>query len=897
MPEFQPPRFPRWLLERLLPRGVRGASIRGDLLEEMAARARRTSAREARRWYWSQAFGFARDALVSPGVTDHDGSSDVRKAPLMDSVRLDLKFAVRSLVKARGFTATAVVTLALGIGASTAVFSVVNTVLLRPLPFADPDRLVWLTEVGKSGGQMSIAWPDFLDWRERATSFEELAAIRRGIVNLTDSGEPERLISRHVTSSFLHVLGVRPALGRMFTADEDRVGTPRVVLISDGLWRRRFNADPSVLGRSILLDGLPHEVLGVLPPGLRYNLVTDDDVLGSLGQQATPESGLPDRGNHNGLSAIARLRSGVSESTARSELQTISAALTKAYPNTNANVSAHVESLAERLIGSVTPMLTTMLGAVAVLMLLATVNVANLLVARGESRRHELSIRAALGSGRWRLIRQLLVESTVLTVVGVAAGVALSAGLIQLFLATAPEDVPRLADIRMDGSVWVFAAAVAAVSALILGALPAIQSSGIRGSHALIRAGRGDAATISARRMRRGLMIVEVALAIVLVTGAGLMTRTMFALGSVDPGFDSTNILTVRFTLTGDRSTEALQTAFGERSVAFGDRVLQRASALPGVERAALALSLPIEGSQWGSIFIVGGQPVPAREALPLAAFLPVSAGYFETLRMQLRAGRFFDNSDTAASHKVVIVNETLARRFWPNESAVGKRLKQSWPEQPTPWRDIVGVVNDVKIDGVEADTPMQVYLPIPQEPVSSVALLVRTSTPPATLARPVTAAIHALDPRLPVYGVQTMDEMKRTAVTRRTMTMVIFGAFAVVALVLAAVGLYGVIAQGVVERTREVGVRIALGATRPQVVRLFVGQGLATTLVGVAIGVASALALARFVQDLLFHVEPRDPLTFWTAVAMLMLTSLVACYIPASRAARLDPTTALRGE
>jgi putative ABC transport system permease protein len=868
----------------VLPPDVRGDSIRGDLLEEMSARAERTSPRAARRWYWAQALRIALDTSAG-------------RASLMDSLSLDLKFAVRSLLKARGFTATAVITLALGIGASTAVFSVVNAVQLRPLPYADPDRLMWLSEAGRNGVVMSIAWPDYLDWREKVTAFEGLAAIKRGVMNLTNPGDPERLVSRHVTSDFLQILGVRPALGRMFSADEDRAGAPRVVLISDTLWRRRFSADAAVLGRQITLDGLPHEVIGVLPAGFSYNLLTEDDILGSLGQLAVPESGLLDRGNHNGLSAIGRLRAGVTEAAARSELETIAAALTQAYPRSNANTRAYVDSLSHRLIGTVTPMLMALLGAVAVLMLLATVNVANLLVARSVGREQELSLRAALGCGRWRLVRQLLVESAVLALVGGAAGVALAAGLIQLFLATAPDDLPRLGSIGMDTTVWVFALAVSAVSALVLGALPGIQSSGIRGQHALIRAGRGNTATRSAHRTRRLLMVVEVALAIVLVTGAGLMTRTMFVLGAIDPGFDPSNVLTLRYTVNGDQSTEAAQKAFGLRLVAFGDDVLARVRALPGVEHAALTQSLPIEGSQWGSIFIVSGQPVPPREALPLASFLPVSAGYFEALRMRLRAGRLFDATDTPTSQNTVIVNEAFARRFWPNESAVGKRLKQSWPEEPTPWREIVGVVNDVKVDGVEANTPLQVYLPFTQSPASGAALVVRTSTPPATFARAITTAIHEVDPMLPVFGVQTMEAIMRAAVTRRTMTMVIFGAFAIVALVLASVGLYGVISQGVVERTREIGVRIALGASRPQVIGLFLRQGAVTTAIGVGIGILGAMALARLVRDLLFQVEPTDPLAFWSAIAALVIVSAAACYIPARRAARVRPTLALRGE
>jgi putative ABC transport system permease protein len=383
----------------------------------------------------------------------------------------------------------------------------------------------------------------------------------------------------------------------------------------------------------------------------------------------------------------------------------------------------------------------------------------------------------------------------------------------------------------------------------------------------------------------------------VLVTGAGLMTRTMFALGAIDPGFDPSNLLTLRVSVSGDRSTDALREAFDRRLLTFGDDVLARVRALPGVERAAITLSLPIDGSNWNSVFIVGDQPVPARDALPSSAFTPVSFEYFDTLRMQLRSGRFFDATDTAASRKTAVVNEALARRFWPTESPIGKRLKQGWPETESPWREIVGVVNDVKLNGVEAATPLQVYLPFPQAPTSYAALVVRTATPPETLIKPVTGAIHRVDPQLPVFDVQTMDGMMRDAVTRRSMTMLIFGAFAVVALVLASVGLYGVVSQGVVERTREVGVRIALGATRPQVIRLFIGQGIATTAAGVAVGIASALALARLVTDLLFQVEPTDPLAFWTAIGTLMLVSLAACYVPARRAARVSPTVALRGE
>ena len=890
-----PPRLAAWLLDRVLPTGVRGATIKGDLLEELYARVRRTSSSRAALWYWIQTLAIAAHALAPRRSYQYELSQ--RKASMMESLLDDLKLACRSLVKAKGFTITAVLTLALGIGASTAVFSVADSVLLKPLPFADPDRLLWIFEVRKSGSPLSIAWPDYLDWKRQAASFDGLAAIQRGIVTMTGTGEPERLSSRWVSADFFDILGVQPALGRTFTAAEDRVGAPRVVLISDGFWQRRFGSDRAVLGRSINLSGVPYEIIGVLPPGFRYNLQTDDDVIGSIGQQAAPESGLPDRGNHPGVSAIGRLRAGVDLSAATKDLDRIAGSLRQAYPNTNADVYPQVQSLEQRLVGSIAPTIWVLFGAVAMLLLLAIVNVANLLVARGLSRRHELSVRAALGGGRWRLIRQLLVENSLLALTGGAIGVLTSLGLIKLFVLTAPADIPRIGDVGMNAGVWLFAGALATVAAIVFALFPAIQSSAIRGQHALVRAGRGDTSPASAHRVRRSLLVVEVALAIVLLTGAGLMTRTMVALASVDTGFDPSGVVTLRYSLSGPRSTPAEQEIFNKRTATFGDDLLQRVRAIPGVEHAALALSLPIEGSQWGSVFIVGDQPQPPRADLPTAAFSPVSPGYFETLRMRLQTGRFFDGTDTRDAAHTAIVNEAFARRFWPGGGAVGKRLKQGWPEAPGPWFEIVGVVNDVKLDGVEASTPLQVYLPYPQRPTPLAALIVRAPTSPTAVIPALRQAVHQLDPNLPVFAVQTMDELMRTAVTQRQMTMVVFGGFAVVALVLACVGLYGVVSQGVTERIREVGVRMALGATGSQVVRLFVSQGVFTTAIGVVLGLGGAVALSGLAKDLLFQVQPTDPVTFIGAALALTLIAAGACYIPARRASRVSPTITLRGE
>lgn len=890
---LDPPSAPRWLLERVLPRDAGGDSIRGDLLEEMTSRAALTTVRRARWWYWRQAITVAIYAVRSQRRVPRGASP--RKASIMDALRFDLKLAIRSLRNARGFTSIAVLTLALGLGATTAVFAVVNAILLRPLPFAHPDRVMWLTETHLNGAGMSIAWPDYLDWRDHLRSFDELAAIRRGVMNFTGAGDPERLLSRHVTANFFHVLGVQPALGRVFSSDEDRAGGARVALISDTFWRRRFDADASALGRTMTLDGEPFEVIGVLPRGFIYNQTEEDDVFTPLGQQATSGTGLLDRGNHNGLSAIGRLRTGVDEAAAQRDLDDIAASLTRAYPRSNSDVRGQLEPLAHRLIGPSAPTIKALFGAVVFLLLLATVNVSNLLVARSVSRRRELSIRAALGCGRGRLVRQSVVESGLLTMAGGLFGVLIAYGLTSLFLDAAPADLPRVHDVGISWPVLAFAFVTSAVAALLLAIFPAIQSTGIRGQMALVRAGRDDGSSAPGRRIRRTLMVVEVALAIVLLTGAGLMMRTIGALSSVDLGFDSANVLTARFNLTGDRSTPELREAFNRQVSVFGDRVLTRVKAVPGVGSAALTLSLPIEGSQWGSIFIVAGQPVPPRASLPTAAFIPVSTGYFETMRIPLLSGRGFDSTDTAASMKTAIVNETFARHFWPNDTAIGKRLKQSWPEDQTPWREIVGVVHDVKLQGVEADTPMQVYLPFAQEPLSYVALVARTTAPPSTVVKPLASAIHELNPSLPLFAVQTVDEMTRASIAQHRMTMVIFGGFAIIALVLASVGLYGVVSHGVSERTREVGVRMALGATPRQVLRLFVGQGVVTTAAGIVLGVGSALWLARLVSELLFNVSPTDPVTFAAVVTTLLVVSIAACYIPARRAADTDPLESLR--
>ena len=804
----------------------------------------------------------------------------------IENLRHDVRYAVRSYAKAPSFTLVILMTLALGIGASTAIFSLVNGILLQPLPLPEPGRLVYANEINAKGDRISVSWPNFLDWRARARSFEPLSLSREESYTLTGIERAQRLRGRRVTGNFFHVLGVSPALGRGFTDEDDRPAAVPAVIASDGYWRAQLGADPAVIGRTLKLDGLEHTIVGVMPRDFQY--VRPYDLFTSMGSVAA-SANLIDRGNHNGFYALGRLKPGVSLEAADRELKTIAAALEREYPNTNSAVGVRAELLADRLVADIRLTLLVLLGAVGFLLLIACVNVANLLIARGASRQHELAVRAALGGGRARLASQMLVESTVVSVAGGVLGVGVAAWLLRGLVAVAPEGTPRILEVHLDAAALLFALGAATICGVVFGALPAFQASGVHGQQALVR-GRGTGFASRSHRLRRGLMVVETALALVLLTGAGLMMRTLQELTQVETGFRPDHLLTTRFTLAGDEWTP-------EKRLPFYADLLSRLRALPGVTNAAFAFSLPIDGSNWNSIFIVADKPVPPRAQLPSAAFTPVSAGYFETMGMRLVRGRFFDATETPTSAKVTVVNESLARRLWPGEEAVGKRLKQGWPETPSAWREVVGVVGDVKFNGVAAETPMQAYLPLVHEPSRSLAIVARTAGDPAPLGPAIEGVVQQLNKDLPLFQIRTMDDMLGTSIARQRMSMMVFVVFAIVALTLASVGLYGVVAHGVTERTHEIGVRIALGAEQRHVLGLVVRQGLSMALVGTAIGVAGSIALSRWIQGLLFGVTATDPMTFVAVVATLLAVALIACYVPAWRATRVDPTTALRAE
>jgi putative ABC transport system permease protein len=668
--------------------------------------------------------------------------------------------------------------------------------------------------------------------------------------------------------------------------EDDRPASDPVVVVSDGFWRSQLGASPSAVGTRLILDGRPHLVVGVLPPGFRY--VRPYALFVSLGPQAARQYAR-NRGDHAGHYVVGRLRPGVTIEAAGRELRRIASDLQREHPDTNSGVTASVEPLAARIVSDVRLTLLVLLGAVGFLLLIACVNVANLLIARGAARQHELAVRAALGGGRLRLATQLLVENTLVSSAGGALGLILASWLLHALVAVAPEGTPRLDQVRLDRAALLFAVAATAICGIVFGAFPALQASSASGQQVVVR-GRGDRGSARSHKVRRGLMVVEVAVALVLLTGAGLMVQTLRQLTLVDTGFRADHLLTMRTSLRGERWT-------ADRIIAFLDDLQSRVKAVAGVSDAALVSALPVDGSNWNSVFIAADKPVPERPDLPSAAMTIVSVGYFETMGTRLIRGRLFTSADGARAAPAIVVNETLARRIWPREDPVGKRLKQGWPESPGTWREVVGVVADVKFEGVSELTPLQVYMPMTQDPPRDFALVVRASGAPAALRAPIEAVVHALDRDLPVYAVRTMDQVLETSMARERMAVLVLAVFAVLALTLASVGLYGVVAHGVTERTHEIGVRMALGAESRHVLRLVVGQGLTMVVVGLAVGVVAALALSRTIQGLLFGVKATDPATLAGVVLTLIGVALIACYVPAWRATRVDPMMALRAE
>jgi putative ABC transport system permease protein len=799
----------------------------------------------------------------------------------------DLRYGARILMKNYGFTLISVLTLALGIGANTAIFSVVHALLLRPLPYHEPDRLALLTNKTSRARRSGISYPNYADWRERARSFEGMAAVRRETFNLTGVDIPAQLRGRMVNWNFFRLLGAQPQLGRMFVEEDDRYGAARTVIISHGMWRERFGGETSVIGRKLTLSGELYEVIGVLPPDFEY--LAPVDLYTPIELELKPRTGMTDRGTSmGGMNAIARLKPGVTLAQANIEMAALAAQVEREHPAINAGRSAQAEPPQDVMTEGVRQTLWALLGAVGFILLIACVNVANLTLVRAAERQKEMALRLALGARPGRIVRQLLTESLLIALSGGAAGVLLGGWMLDGLLALAPGNIPLLHRAGLNNTVLLFTLGVSVLTSLLCGTLPALHASRADLQSALKEGGRSS---VGGRDLtRKTLLAAEIGLALVLLVGAGLLVRSMARALGVELGFNPDRLLTSQLMPPNVNYDAA-------RLRVFFDECLSRVSALPGVESAAITHALPIDGSQWNTLVHAADKPAPQPGEFPNTEFTPISANYFEAMGIRLLRGRWFNSADTANAQTVAVINETLARRIWPGEDPLGKRLRTGRPEMRSPWLEVVGVVADVKSYGVESATPLQTYVPIAQSPPTNFWLVARTTGEPLQAAAGVERAIHSIDKDLPVSSVRPMDQLLGNSLAARRLTLVLMGSFAALALLLAAIGVYGVVSYSVRRRIHEIGVRMALGAQRRDVLKLILAQGARVALIGVAIGLGGALALTRWMETLLFETRPNDPLTFTVTAAALALVALFACYLPARRATKVDPMIALRRE
>jgi putative ABC transport system permease protein len=798
----------------------------------------------------------------------------------------DLRHGLRLLLRSPGFTAVAVIALAIGIGANTAIFSVINTLIIQRLPYADAERLavVWEHNVPRDRKNNVVSPGNFLHWREMNQTFEELASVGLTFnVTLSGAGEPEELPLQFVTASFFSVLGVQPRHGRPFTAEEDKPQS-RVVVISDRLWKRRFSGDPNVLNRPITLGGTPYTVVGVMPPGFSF---LDKKVELWLPVGFTEQSRTP-RGRW--LIVVGRLKPGVTFERAQEDMKRVASEMTALFPDFNTGWTANVVPIKEQLTGDVRPALLVLLGAVAFVLLIACANVANLLLARATVRRRELAVRAALGAARGRLVRQLVAESLVLAVMGGIAGLLLAWWGLHLLRSVVAERLPiqRLEMVAIDGWVLAFTAGAAILSGLIFGLVPALSASGATLTDALKEGGRSGTAA-AAKRTRGAFVVVEVALALVLLVGAGLLVRSFMRVVNVNPGFDPERTVTMRVSLAGPRYSEEPQ------RMAFFKRTFDALDALPGVDATGGISFLPMTGLGSATRFEVVGQPPPPRGEEPVCDVRVITNDYFRAMGIPLLKGRLFDENNPADLRNRIVISDAMAQKHWPGEDPIGKRVKISWAENVED--EIIGVVGDVRHADLETAPKAAIYWPYARNAYGAMTLAVRTHGDASGIVNSAVRVIREQDPDLAVADVKTMEDVLELSVAQRRLTMLLLAIFAGAALLLAAVGIYGVIAFGVTQRTQEIGIRMALGAPRGSVLRMIVGQAVSLTAIGIVIGGLGAFLLTRLMARLLFDVEPADPVTFLAVSAMLAIVAVVAGYVPGRRATRVDPVVALRSE
>ena len=791
----------------------------------------------------------------------------------------DTRYAVRQLVKSPAFSIVAILTLALGIGATSAIFSVVNGVLLRPLPYPDADALVRINEIVPKYGQFSVAPANFLDWRSQATSFEHIAAYSGGTVTFNAAEGPERVPAAMVSWDLFDLLRTAPALGRGFSQAEDVPGKNNVIVISHGMWQRRFGGDPAIVGRSLSLSGEPVTIVGVMPQGFFFPTRNAE-----LWRPIAIDPANASRGAHF-LDVIARLKPGASPAHASAEMKTIAERLAVQYPDKSADESAEVLSVKEMMVSDIRPALLTLLAAVAVVVLIACANVANLLLVRASVREKEIAIRGALGAGRRRLILQLLAESLVLALAGGGLGLLLAYLAIGPVQTLSAGSIPRVQDVSIDRNVLAFALGLTMFTGLLFGIAPAWQASR-SGIGEVLKEGGRSSSTSSGRWLRSVLMVVEVALSIILLVGAVLLLRSFSRITGVDPGFRPDGVLAFRVSLPAK--------SYGEphKRVAFYDALTARLTSLPQVHGAGMIQTLPMRGDYVLSFTIEGRPPLKPGQGLS-ANYRSASGGFFQTAGIPVKRGRVFTEQDTSAAPMVAVVDEAFARRYFPGEDPLGHGVDIG--NGTDGFYQIVGVVGSVRSEGLDVAPEPTVYVPFTQDPSSTMWVAVRTDGDPLGQSSAVRQIVRSLDPSLPAYSMATLASVVSDSVAQRRFSMLLLAAFAVIALLLAGIGLYGVVAYTVSLRTQEIGVRMAIGAQQGDVLRLVVGDGMRLALAGVAAGIVGALALGRFISSLLFEVTAFDPVSYATTAVLLLAIAALACYVPALRAMGVDPLSALR--
>jgi putative ABC transport system permease protein len=803
----------------------------------------------------------------------------------------DLRYGLRTLLKNPGFTVVALSALALGIGANSAIFSVVNAVLLRPLPFKNPEQLVMVWENATHLGfpKNTPSPPNFIDWQRLNTVFTGMAAMVERSFNLTGVGEPERLDGRRVSANLFDLLGVPPFVGRTFVPDDDRAGA-HVLLLSYSLWQRRFGSDPSIIGRAVTLNGESYTVIGVMPRGVHL------PGYGNWNDQlwvpiAFSSEEKTERGNHF-LDVIARIKPGINRKQAQAEMETIAARLAKEYPKYNTQIGATVTPLHEEIVGDIKPALLILLGAVGFVLFIACANVANLLLARAAVREKEIALRIALGASRSRLTRQFLTESVLLALLGGGFGLLLALAGIRVLKTFIPATISQTQTINIDAKVVVFTALVALLTGIVFGLAPAMNALHSNLNDSLKEGGRDSAAGSKGNRLRNLLVIGEVAVSFILLIGAGLLINSFLHLRNLDPGFRADHLLTMRVDLS------ELKYPDGERRAEFFDEVLRRLRSLPGLESAAVAANLPFTYNGDSTTIAVEGIPDPPPAHWPDVIYRAIGSGYFTTMGIPMIRGRDFTDQDRGDSKKVVVISEKTAQHYWPGEDPIGKRLKPGATTSDIPWREVIGVVKDVRQNDFIAQPKMQMYLPYRQmKDLAANALVVRTSVEPMSLATSVRNAIWTVDKDQPVANIDTMDHIVSEAIARQRFSMLLLGVFAALALLLAAVGIYGVMSYSVAQRRHEIGIRIALGAQRADVLRMTMKQGLKLVALGLLIGLASAFVLTRVMASLLFGISATDPATFASICVVLLGVAALANYIPALRATKVDPIVALQAQ